>query len=219
MVRRLVAAFAAAALVVPGALAQETARYRIDIDVTWSPATHPVEFFPGAHLTTLIGARHHDRYVLFGDGRTASSGLQSVAERGKNLILKAELEDQRDRGERGRVGEIFEGSGLDRPPGKMTASFTATAAHNLVSFVTMIAPSPDWFTGAASLALQKDGKWVDRVEVTLWPWDAGTDSGATWTAENAETQPKESVRLLVAPYFFDAGGLKPLGKATVMRLE
>lgn len=215
MPRRAPLALAAALVLASHATAQESARYRLDIDVTWSAETHPLDFFPNAHLTRFMGAAHNGRYALFGDGLTASSGLQSVAERGRIDILRAELEDA---AERERVGETFEGEGF-AVPGTASVTITATEEHSLVSFATMIAPSPDWFTGAASLPLFADGAWLDRVEVVLWPWDAGSDSGTTWTAENAETQPRESIRLSAAPYFLYADGLRPLGTATLTRIE
>jgi hypothetical protein len=208
-------AFAAALALTASATAAETAKYRLDIDVTWSAETHPYDFFPNAHLTRLIGATHNSRYVLFGDGRTASSGLQSVAERGHTEIISAELEDAK---ERERLDGIFEAEGFG-VPAKISVTFAANEEHGFVSFATMIAPSPDWFTGAASVELFKDGAWVDSAEVVLWPWDAGTDGGTTWTAENLETQPHESIRLLTAPHFFGPDGLKPLGTATFVRIE
>jgi hypothetical protein len=213
--KQLLLAFAAALAFAPPVVAAETARYRLDIDVTWSAETHPYDFFPAAHVTRLLGATHDDSYVLFGDGRTASSGLQSVAERGHIDILRAEMADAKDRE---RLDGTFEAEGFS-VPGRISLTFEASEEYGVVSFATMIAPSPDWFTGAASVELFKDGAWIDRVEVGLWPWDAGSDSGTTWTAENLETQPRESIRLLTAPYFFDADGLKPLGTATFARIE
>ncbi len=212
---RTIALLAAALALAAPAAAQETAKYRLDIDATWSEETHPFEFWPGAHLSRMRGATHNSRYTLFADGRTASSGLQSLAERGRIDILLAEMEDAKDRG---RLDAIFEAEGI-AVPGAMTATFTVSEEHSLVSFATMLAPSPDWFTGAASVPLHSDGAWVDRVEVILWPWDAGTDSGTTWTADNDETQPRESTRLLLSPFFFDRDGLKPLGTATIVRVE
>ena len=64
-----------------------------------------------------------------------------------------------------------------------------------------------------------DGAWVESVTVTLWPWDSGSDSGTTWTADNQETQPRESIRLSTAPYFLYEDGLRPLGTATFVRIE
>jgi hypothetical protein len=205
----------AAVLPLSNALA-ETVRYRLEIDVTWSQATHPHDFFPDAHLTRLIGATHDERFVLFGDGRTASSGLQSVAERGRTAVLEVEMEDARDRE---RLGKVFLGDALGPVPGRMIAEFEATEDHSLVSFATMIAPSPDWFTGAAGIDLFEGGSWKDRIEVNIWPWDAGTDSGATWTAENEETQPRESIRLVTTPHFLAADGLRPLGTASLKRIR
>ena len=191
-------------------------RYRLEIDVTWSAETHPHEFFPDAHLTRLIGATHNERYVLFGDGRTASSGLQSVSERGRTDILTVEMEDAK---ERERLGEVFTGEPLGPVPGRMTAELNATEEYSFVSFATMIAPSPDWFTGAASIPLFEDGTWKDRIELVIWPWDAGTDSGTTWLAENEETQPRQSIRLITTPHFLSGDGLKPMGTATLQRIE
>lgn len=215
MVLKALLALASALVLATTAAAQETARYRLDINATWSEETHPFQFRVGAHLSRMRGATHNSRYTLFADGRTASSGLQSLAERGRTDILLAEMEDAK---ERGRLGETFASEGT-AVPGTMTATFSATEEHNLVSFATMLAPSPDWFTGGAAVPLLRDGQWIERVELTLWPWDAGTDSGLTWTADNDETQPRESMRLLIAPYFFDADGLKPLGTASIVRIE
>jgi hypothetical protein len=195
--------------------AASTTKYRLDINVTWSAETHPYDFFLNAHLTRLLGATHNSRYILFGDGRTASSGLQSIAERGHVEILKAEMADAN---ERERLDQTFEAEAFG-VPGRISLTFEATEEYGHVSFATMIAPSPDWFTGAASVQLFSDGNWIEGAEVVLWPWDAGTDTGTTWTAENIETQPRESIRLLTAPYFFDASGIRPLGTATFTRIE
>ena len=136
MWNRLVLTAIAALLPSAQALAQDVVRYRLDLDISWSAETHPFEFPPVAHLTRLIGATHHSRYAMFADGQTASSGLQSVAERGRTAILAAELEDAKDRE---RVGATFEGAALDAVPGRTSATFTVTEKHSLVSFVTMVA--------------------------------------------------------------------------------
>ena len=97
--------------------------------------------------------------------------------------------------------------------------FEARAEHPLVSFVTMIAPSPDWFTGAADVALMTRGRWVEEVVVPLWAWDGGTDGGATYEAPNQDTPPRQSVRLLATAHFLRPGGLLPVGSATIRRVE
>jgi hypothetical protein len=198
------------------AQAVDTARYRLEVAVTWSADTHPLEFPRGAHFSDLIGVTHEARYAVFADGQTASSGLELLAENGRASILRAEFEEG---ARRGRVGSVFHGEGLYALPGVITTTLDVDARHGLVSFVTMIAPSPDWFTGLGSIELMKDGEWIERLELALWAWDAGTDSGRTYTDLDADTQPRESVRLLTSPHFFDDNGLKRVGTATLLRLR
>ena len=83
----------------------------------------------------------------------------------------------------------------------------------------MIAPSPDWFTGAADVALMQGEAWIDSVTLPLWAWDAGTDAGETYTAPNADSQPRQSVRLLATPHFLSSDGLIPVGVARLRRVE
>lgn len=97
--------------------------------------------------------------------------------------------------------------------------FDAGSDHPLVSFVTMLAPSPDWFTGAASVPLRSAGIWRARVEGLLFAWDAGTDNGVSYIAENAETQPAESIRLLATPHFLTDKGLLPVGNYLIERIQ
>ena len=202
----------------PAANAQavDAARYKLEIAVIWSATTHPDGFPQGAHFSDLIGATHDARYSLFSDGRTATSGLELLAENGRASILRAEFAEGT---RRGRIGTVFDGEGLYVLPGVMSATFDIDAGRRLVSFVTMIAPSPDWFTGLSGVDLMADGKWIDRLELTLWAWDAGTDFGRTYAAPDDDTQPRESVRLLATPPFFDDAGLKRVGTATFMRLK
>lgn len=212
---RLVAALCVAAGAAAPAAA-EPARYALDIEITWSAATAPFDW-PGAeaHLTVFFGTTHNDRYVLFADGRTASSGLRSVAEAGRIRILRAEIEEAQ---RRGRIGETWQAEAPPTLPGRVSATFTATEEHPMLSFVTMIAPSPDWFTGLASVNLRPEGEWVQTLRLPLWAWDAGTDSGVRYTSENAETQPAQSIRLVAGPEFLTEGGLVPVGEAVLTRL-
>lgn len=65
--------------------------------------------------------------------------------------------------------------------GKTFAVFRVDAAHHLVSLVSMISPSPDWFVGISSLELcETSCTWVESKVVDLYPWDAGTDKGITY---------------------------------------
>lgn len=194
----------------------ETATYELELDITWSAETNPLDFPLGGHLSSVIAATHHGRYTMFRDGDTASSGLELVAENGRPSIMKAEMaEAQR----RDRLDTIVEAGALKEVPGQVTVMITAKKSHPLLSFVTMIAPSPDWFTGAADISLIQDDRWIEQQEITLWAWDSGTDSGDTYTAQNLDTQPQQSVRLVTTPHFLNEAGLVPFGRATLKRVQ
>lgn len=62
-----------------------------------------------------------------------------------------------------------------------SAEFSVDRHRHLMSFLTMLGPSPDWNVGLSAEDLcTKDCGWVQRVVQDLIPWDAGTDSGVTY---------------------------------------
>ncbi len=75
----------------------------------------------------------------------------------------------------------------------------------------MIAPSPDWFVGVHDLSLRQGGEWRSEVTAQLFAYDAGTDSGASYTSPNQATQPQTPIqRIQSSP--FDSS--TPLGTFT-----
>lgn len=69
----------------------------------------------------------------------------------------------------------------------------------LVSLVSMLAPSPDWFTGIKKVSLcnTSSGIWLDTWTIDmLHPWDAGTDDGATFDAANTATSPPGFITMI-----------------------
>lgn len=65
-----------------------------------------------------------------------------------------------------------------------------------------IVPSPDWFVGIDSLNLCEGGRWKEQVVLDLYPHDAGTDSGFTFSSPNFATIPQDTVT--------EVSGLRPL---------
>lgn len=195
----------------------EDVQYQLDLDISWSGDTHPHDWPEGGgHMSGLIGATHHGRYVMFADGYTATSGVKSVAERGRQRILRAELDEAI---ERKRVKDVFQADGIAKVPGRISATFALSETHARVSFITMIAPSPDWFTGLAGVRLRDDKGWRDKAVYALWAWDAGTDRGQSYGSDNDANQPAESIRLVASPHFLDNKGLKQVGTATFTRID
>ena len=217
LISRLLAFALTMAFAAPAWADDEKATFELTFDITWSAQTAPHEFpAAGGHLSRLIGATHRQRYSMFRDGHTASSGLEALAEIGRPDILKAELADAQ---RRNRVGTIFELPRLDKVPGSMKAIVETTKEYPLLSFVTMLAPSPDWFTGLSAVPLLIDNQWVATADHQLVAWDAGSDSGRTYVAPNADTQPRESVRLVATRHFLGRRGLVPVGTVQIKRVK
>lgn len=192
------------------------AKYSVKFDGTWSAATHPMEYPSNAHFSGLIGATHDGRFVLFGEGRTATDGLERLSEMGAHSPLDAEI---RAAIADGTAGALIESGALFNLPTSTTVTFTIDKKHPMVSFVAMIAPSPDWFAGIADLNLQENGRWVARKEVTLYAFDAGTDNGTTYKADDADAQPRGKVTSNRSPHFVADGNPIAVGKLTFEKLS
>lgn len=58
--------------------------------------------------------------------------------------------------------------------------------------------SPDWFTGFYNFEAVKAStdKWYREFVITTFPWDAGTENGASYSLGNAPTNPQEPISQL-----------------------
>lgn len=75
----------------------------------------------------------------------------------------------------------------------------------------MIAPSPDWFIGVRNLDLAPGGVWTEELVVDLFAFDAGTDSGPSYTSPDQATVPADPIAAING-YPFETG--VPLGTLT-----
>jgi hypothetical protein len=103
------------------------------------------------------------------------------------------------------------GPGLGSVPGSVSILIELTPEFPLVTLVAMIAPSPDWFIGVRNLDLMPGGQWAEEIVVDLYAYDAGTDSGPTYTSPDQATQPPEPIAPITG-YPFTEG--VPLGTFT-----
>ena len=194
--------------------AQPSATYIVTFDAVWSSATHPDGFPPGPHFSGLIGATHDDSFVMWEPGALATPGIESMAETGAKSLLSGEIAAAMGGG--GADTELSQG-GINPSPGSVSLTFTANAGAHWVSLVSMIAPSPDWFVGVHGLSLCENDGWAQNVVVDLLAYDAGTDSGATYTAANADTVPPEPIAQLTGSPFVVGGSPVSLGTFTFAR--
>ena len=177
----------------------DSAIYRIDFEATWSDSTHPTDFPSGAHFSPLIGGVHNDSASFWELGDTASPGMEEMAETGRTRTLADEIRAEMPK----NALAVIEGRGTRSPGSATIDTVVVNTDHPLVTLVTMIAPSPDWFAGVTGQSLlDEDGEWVDELEVLLYPLDAGTDSGITYTSPNRDTSPQEPISSLKGKYPF-----------------
>lgn len=198
---------------VPSAGCIGSADYEISFVGTWSAETHPDGFPPGPHFSSLIGAVHEDSFDMWTIGEPASDGIESMAETGGTSSLASEVMAA------GSAATVVRGPGIGRSPGNATAMFVATAESHLLSITSMLAPSPDWFVGLDAVALCVEDAWIDFLQLQAILYDAGTDSGLTYTAPNDDTDPPESIRALKEAPFHDGSEFIPVGRFDITRLD
>jgi hypothetical protein len=188
--------------------APNSVRYRVTFDATWTATSHPQDFPANAHFSGLVGATHKGTVSFWTAGTPASVGIQSMAERGSKVQLQEEVERSIAAG---TARLVLSGGSLAVSPAATSMEFEMTQDFPLVSLVTMVAPSPDWFVGVSGLALFEGNAWKDDVRAELFAYDAGTDSGVTFASADQETRPHENIaRITGAPFLKDTTVL-PLG--------
>jgi hypothetical protein len=181
-------------------------RYRVVFAATWSATTHPQSFPANAHFSPLVGGTHTRRATFWEVDRLASDGIEAMAELGSTGTLVSEIQAQAALGN--ASSSTIVGSGVFSP-GSTSLEFNVTRQFPLLTLVTMVAPSPDWFTGVAGLRLLVGGQWRDNVVVSLIAYDSGTDSGVTYTSPDADTVPAWPIGPIRTPPLADAAGYAP----------
>lgn len=185
---------AAAVLVTSaGPCVAQTSRATYEIEMTshWTLADHGDGYIASAHFSVPPGMIHGDDASMWEPDGLASDAIEAMAERGDARplfdVADAFVAD-------GTARHRIRGRGIG-PVESFTIEWDLTERHHRFTMVSMLAPSPDWFVSVSGLSLlDGNGDWIDELVVPLTVWDAGTDSGATFTAPNDDTQPQEPIR-------------------------
>jgi hypothetical protein len=188
--------------------------YTVTFDATWSAATHPEDFPGNPHFSGLIGATHNDDVRFWVVGKKASDGIKAMAERGSKTPLNEEILAARDEGTADR---LLSGDGIGRSPGTASLDFVIRRDHPLVTLVSMVAPSPDWFAGVSALSLLDGDQWIDELTVELFAYDAGTDGGTTYNSADRPTSPREPIQRIEGRPVAVGDQVAPVGRFTFVR--
>ena len=195
-----------------------TARYWVAFDASWSQATHSSNWPANPHFSQIVGATHDASVHFYRIGETASEGIRLMAEQGQKTPLLNEVAPAITNGS---AQLQLSGGGINPSPGGVQMVFPAPMRRDfsLVTLVSMVAPSPDWFVGVDSLDLIENGQWVTQKVVTLYALDAGTDSGISYQSPDQVTTPRGVVTQFADFPALVNGQIVPFGTYTFTRLD
>jgi hypothetical protein len=208
---------AAVTLAVSPAFAAGVAVYEVRVERSWSESTHRAITRATSRISRPASEPTHGAgYRLFAEGGTATAGLEMLSQKGQVSPFDKEIADAQGKG---AVGSVFKLSPVRIAGGEARAEFKADDMHPMLSFAEMVAPSPDWFTGVASVELKRDGRWIDGETMPLYAWDSGTNDAKTYMAAKIAVQPFAPIALNRAPMFVRDGMPVPVGKVTIRKLR
>ncbi|MCB0409882.1 MAG: spondin domain-containing protein [Flavobacteriales bacterium] len=200
--------------VVDGTLKEAT--YQVTFEFFWDAQTYPTDYPSNAHFSRLIGWSHQPQSDFFQLGTMASTGIKDMAERGKTTPLDNEITTKIN----SKEGlELFIGDPLSTGTGTITATLNVNQKHSCITLVTMLAPSPDWYAGVININLLENGEFVESKVVDGLVYDAGTDSGITFTSADSITTPPQPIALMIEQPLGDGNSLTPpLAKVRFVKL-
>ena len=169
----------------------DSATYTVTFQGEWTTRSTPGGVAGGAHFTTLIGAVHSREVTFWSSGGTATAGVEGVAELGHVSTFKSEIN-----AEGSDVKAVVQKTPGSGGRGSATFDIDVTVDHPLLTLLSMIGPSPDWFVGVSRLSLLDGGEWRTRHSVNLYPYDAGTEDGEEFSLVNPATSPQGTITSL-----------------------
>ncbi len=189
----------------------DSASYRLTFQGTWTRSVTPGGVPGSAHFSPLIGGVHNDRTSFWRPGGRATRQIERVAELGLQASLRTLM--TRDP----HVLAVLEKNPPRGGRASTTIEFQAARDFPLVTVVTMIAPSPDWFVGVSGLSLlDEEGEWRSSLHVDLFPYDAGTEEGTEFSLSNPPTVPQGTITSIRGTGKFTE---RPMATLTFERFE
>lgn len=158
------------------------ATYQVIFSPIWTSKNFPTNFPDNPHFSGLIGATHNGQVSFWSLGQISTPGIESVAETGNKTLFINEIQSKKDNN---TAEFLLSGDGLSTGTGSVILEFDINKTHSLVTLISMIAPSPDWFVGVHDLNLFDRNQWRQEVIKNLVLYDAGTDSGKRFNSFNS----------------------------------
>jgi hypothetical protein len=151
--------------------------YRVEINCTWNDQS-PAWPDQDAHFSWIGGATHNGNVKFWELGILASPGIDLMSITGLTTLLIPEIELAIADGKAENIIDQrhwFCPDQISHPNcGELSFTITVTKEFPLVSLVSMLGPSPDWFIGTESLSMLDDtGEFSTEIIHELYPYDAG----------------------------------------------
>ena len=187
-------------------VASSEATYSCTLTNTWSGATHPVGYEAirsSAHWSPPVVVVHNQLYDLWRPKFKASEGVKLLAEMGLTDKLVQELKAASQTTGR-YVKEWTIGKNQFNSVGipQVLGDVTLTQDFPYLSSITMVAPSPDWFSGFPKVSPIENtdgvGFWFESFSIATFPWDAGTEAGEAYSTSNPDQDPRAPITQLTA---------------------
>ena len=166
------------------------ARYSVEITGKWKAPEFAVP--GGVHFTTVLGMIHNNETYLWKENTKASFGVENVAESGNPNPMLSEIDSAIATGKAISLVVMT----APAPTGITKVNIYCNSNYSYISLETMLAPTPDWFTGLSGFNLFENKKWISDTKVNLYPYDAGTEDGDVFGYYNPESMPQKNVQLL-----------------------
>ncbi len=190
-------------LVCSFAFSQSVATYNFKFTNFWNATDHNGgNALPGnAHWSDLVGANHNSNVTFAQAGGTATTGVENIAELGAwSVFRNNDIQDALDANNAQQfinAGDLFLNAGTE-----INFTLQISEDYPLLTLLSMIAPSPDWLIVVNSLDLRSGGTWQNSITIDLYPYDAGTEEGSSYTLSNAATSPQGVITNIrgVAPF-------------------
>lgn len=168
--------------------------YEVEFVSTWSAGTHPTDFPSNAHFSPFVAVSHLTSAQLFTIGLNASDGIKEMAETGATNKLENEITQWLN----GSIAvDKAIANSFDSPGNSNKVQIGVREGYHTITAVSMVAPSPDWFVATqTALYDATDGLWYDEVISHVTTYDAGSDSGISFTSADNATTPQEPIDLI-----------------------
>lgn len=176
---------------------QSTADYSISLTTIWNATDH-TSVPENAHWSELVGATHNTANAFFELGVVSpnTDGIKDMAELGNNTNFMSEVNTAISTN---KADQWINAGNLAGAVGTFTIdNLQVSENFPLITLVSMVAPSPDWFIAVNSIDLRSGNNsvnngWKDSFTLDVFAYDAGTDDGTDYTSANAVSNPRVGV--------------------------